>query len=144
MTNKFFKDFSPLKNFFSLSNEEQTEIEDNIKNFYTADDYAIAKFLGDEEGISLLLLWLGREYNRRNNKQQKKLTKLLKTFKEKNNHSTSVVTGKYTNESHILTTQDITSNIRGNTLKKQMDKETKDASTVKRPREPNPITQQIQ
>lgn len=69
MNNSFFKDFSFLSGFFHLSEGEQVNIEQQLKLYISYEEQQLATFLGDTEYISLLLLWLGKEYYKRIHKK---------------------------------------------------------------------------
>jgi hypothetical protein len=69
MTNKFFKDFKFLSQFFQRSEHEQALIEQQLQPFISEDEYQLAKFMGDDENISLLLIWIGKEFYKQTHKK---------------------------------------------------------------------------
>ena len=69
---KFFKKFNFLRDFLTLTGEKQNTIERQLKALYTKDDKKLSKFLGDTKGEITLLLWIGKEYGKAEEKARKK------------------------------------------------------------------------
>jgi hypothetical protein len=81
MANKFFKEFKFLSQFFHRFEHEQTLIEQQLQHYFSDEEYQLAKFLDDEENISLLLIWIGKEFYKRTHKKRS----LKTTIKSLNN-----------------------------------------------------------
>ena len=59
---KFFEKFDFMKNFLLNAGETQDKLEQQISQLFTKEDAKLASFLGDKEGVSTLLIWIGKEY----------------------------------------------------------------------------------
>lgn len=81
ITDKFFKNFKFLSEFFQCSSSEQVHIKNLLSKHFLKDEWQLATFLGDEKQISLFVLWIGKEFC----KWTYKLSSLKSTFKALNN-----------------------------------------------------------
>ena len=51
-----------MKNFLLHTGETQEKIEQQVENLFTKEVAKLASFLGDNEGVSTLLIWIGKEF----------------------------------------------------------------------------------
>src|SRR5438034_5369785 len=91
---KFFEKFDFMENFLLNAGETQDELEQQISQLFTKEDAKLASFLGDKEGVSTLLIWIGKEYvilkKHDKWKKKEKICKNIWKIINKNEHTSSL------------------------------------------------------
>ena len=75
--NSFIKNFAFLSHFLELPGDDQTEIDQQLKEFYPQKLLNVSQFIGDKDFDTTIFLWIGYTFAQEAKKSSKRFKNIL-------------------------------------------------------------------